>query len=59
MFLWSLYDIIPTTPVIQKIAPETIARIPVTNGSKISTKTSPCDDSAIPNETLKTPIWGE
>ena len=55
-FLWSLYDIIPRTPVIQKIALATISRIPVTKGSKMSPKTSPCDGSAIPKETLRTPI---
>ena len=51
-----MYDIIPRTPVIQKIAQATIARIPVTKGSKMLPKTSPCDGSAIPKETLRTPI---
>ena len=55
-FLWSLYNIIPRTPVIQKIAPATIARMPVTKASKMKPKTFPWDDSAIPKETLRTPI---
>ena len=55
-FLSSLYDIIPRTPVIQKIVPATIARMPITKGSRMSPETSPCDDSAIPKETLRTPI---